>query len=200
MAGFLSALAGARRAAPRILVPLLLAGGLATAVSVASARDESGMYEMLLGRAPAPARIAPLRFYQYAPVERIRPRKPRPKIVRTTPPRPRAETVAAAAERAKGWLAVILTDETLRRGDVVVFPKGPRVFAGIEGNPPWSEGDFEDLSKTRLVGKKSRAVLLAMTGRIAAEEEPSRLVTAAGQKSRPLIGVKRSLKEGGRKD
>jgi hypothetical protein len=86
---------------------------------------------------------------------------------------------------------VILQDATLKRGDVVVFPKGPKVFAGEGAAPPWSEADFEDVSRSRMMTRKSRKILLAMTGRIADEnerEDPK--FTKPGRRPRALVGVK----------
>jgi hypothetical protein len=179
------------------LVVCMVASGLAGAVTLASARDESGMYEMLLGRAPAhQPRAAPRslqgRFYILPTEERFRPRKARPRASPLVAKRP-APVVASpgSVPSASGWLAVILQDGTLRRGDVVVFPKGPKVFAGDGAAPPWSEADFEDVSRSRMMTRKSRKILLAMTGRIANEnegEDPK--FTQPGRRPRALVGVK----------
>jgi hypothetical protein len=173
----------------------MVAGGLAVA-TLASARDESGMYEMLLGRTPAhqPRAARPLqgRFYVIPTEDRFRPRKARPRATPRIAKRP-APAVASpgSVPSASGWLAVILHDETLRSGDVVVFPKGPKVFAGVAAAPPWSEADFEDVSGSRMMTKKSRKIVLAMTGRIADESERQDLKLAQpGRLQRAIVGIK----------
>jgi hypothetical protein len=180
-----------------VLFVCMVASGLAGAVTLVSARDESGMYEMLLGRAPAhqpraPPRALQGRFYVLPVEEQFRPRKARPRASPRVAKRPPPVVASpGSVPSASGWLAVILQDETLRRGDVVVFPKGPKVFAGEGAAPPWSEADFEDVSGSRMMSRKSRKILLAMTGRIANEnegEDPK--LTQPGRKPRALVGVK----------
>jgi hypothetical protein len=179
-----------------VLFVCMLASGLAGAVTLASARDESGMYEMLLGRTPAhQPRAAPRalqgRFYVLPMEERFRPRKARPRASPSLAKRPApAAASPGSIPSASGWLAVILQDETLKRGDVVVFPKGPKVFAGEGAAPPWSEADFEDVSGSRMMSRKSREILLAMTGRIANENEwDDPKITKPRRKPRALVGV-----------
>ena len=174
----------------------MVAGGVAVA-TLASARDESGMYEMLLGRPPAhqPRAARPLqgRCYVIPMDEQVRPRKARARAApRVFAKRPApAVPSPGSVPSASGWLAVILQDETLRHGDVVVFPKGPKVFAGEGAAPPWSEADFKDVAGSRMMTKKSRRILLALTGRIAEESEGEDLKRASpGGLPRALVGVK----------
>ena len=58
-------------------------------------------------------------------------------------------------------VAALLNDATLRRGDVVVLPDGPRVFKG-KASTPHRLSDFEDVRRTKLVGAKTRRQLTAM--------------------------------------
>jgi len=146
-------------------LPLMIGGGLVAAAflpgSTALGRDESGMFDVLLGRRPAPAfRPAPAMFEDFAPVERKR----RPRPTRTflrAPPDPAA---LGASVPSPGWMAAIMADETLRPRDIVMFPDGPKVFVGIGFAPPWSASDFEDVATSRAVGKRSREAIAAVVG------------------------------------
>lgn len=89
----------------------------------------------------APERIKP------APVERSEP----------APPRPKARTLNGGDP-----VAALMNDPTLRNGDIVVFPEGPRVFRG--GSAPHRQADFEDLSRSRAISAGVRSRILAMTG------------------------------------
>jgi hypothetical protein len=54
-----------------------------------------------------------------------------------------------------------MKDPTLRRGDIVVLPGGPKVFKGGR-SAPYRLSDFEDVSRTKLVGANTRRQLTAM--------------------------------------
>jgi len=60
-------------------------------------------------------------------------------------------------------VAELMADPTLRRGDVVVFPDGPRVYKGQRDS---SRGlrDFEPVQVSRLVDESTRNTVLAATG------------------------------------
>jgi hypothetical protein len=58
-------------------------------------------------------------------------------------------------------VAALLKDPTLRRGDIVVLPDGPKVFKGGR-TTPHRLSDFEDVRRTKLVGEKTRRQLTAM--------------------------------------
>jgi len=58
-------------------------------------------------------------------------------------------------------VAALLNDATLRRGDVVVLPDGPKVFKGGRAMPH-RLSDFEDVRRTKLVGAKARRQLMTM--------------------------------------
>jgi hypothetical protein len=53
---------------------------------------------------------------------------------------------APPMDRMVNPLPLILTDDTLRSGDIVVFPDGPRVFTGLPG-PRHSAVDFEKVRR-----------------------------------------------------
>ena len=58
-------------------------------------------------------------------------------------------------------IAALMKDPTLRRGDIVVLPDGPKVFKGGR-TTPYRLSDFEDIRRTKLVGEKTRRQLTAM--------------------------------------
>jgi hypothetical protein len=106
---------------------------------------------------PPPIRRAPA--FQTNPSrfeEQVIPEKP-VMPAKAKPPRaaPDAEIVAS-----------VLKDPTLRRGDIVVFPDGPRVFRG-DGTGSHRARDFEDLRASRLVDNRTRTAVLASTSTVA---------------------------------
>jgi hypothetical protein len=54
-----------------------------------------------------------------------------------------------------------MQDPTLRAGDVVMFPEGPRVFTGSSGRH--SRADFQDVERSKAVPKDLRKAVLALT-------------------------------------
>ena len=67
----------------------------------------------------------------------------------------------------------LLTDTTLRKGDVVMTANGFRVYQG-DGYGPTGPRDFVTLSQARSVPKEERAALLAMERASAGSPAPSR--------------------------
>jgi hypothetical protein len=136
---------------------------LAFSLPLAVARDESGLYAFIQQQQPRQMRqqfYAP--FYGYAPVRS----HPRRSARRTTTERPivgRASPNAFAAVEAGGWMAAILADSTLRKGDIVIFADGPKVFTGGSGEPPWADTDFVELATTKLIAQRTRESVLALT-------------------------------------
>ncbi len=55
----------------------------------------------------------------------------------------------------------LLEDKTLRPGDIVVMPGGPKVFTG-GSDKRHRLSDFEDVKHSRMVDRKTRGQLLAM--------------------------------------
>jgi hypothetical protein len=68
-----------------------------------------------------------------------------------------------------GWEEAILNDRSLRRGDIVMFSTGPKVFTGATRKAPWSLADFEDLATTKAMANRARDALLASIGKPADE-------------------------------
>jgi len=84
-------------------------------------------------------------------------------------------------ERGLGGHAIgmILKDPTLRPGDVVVFPDGPKVFTGGSGRH--TRADFEDIHRSTAVPKEVRKAVLALTNPPASlAREARRRVPAKG--------------------
>ncbi|HKH96620.1 MAG TPA: hypothetical protein VKA39_08870 [Beijerinckiaceae bacterium] len=182
--------AGRRRAA-RCLAAALAGACLVLPLetSVVQAGDDAGVHEFLMresgrGRsaAPEPARYQPapivpapvthaaatVQQYFDAPVQRA------PARAKVAPP-VRAEftnlqrTVDLAkpsqsdTQRGLGSKAValLMQDPTLRPGDVVMFPDGPKVFAGSSGRH--NRADFQDIDRSKAVPKDLRKAVLALT-------------------------------------
>ncbi|MFE1598686.1 hypothetical protein [Methylobacterium sp. ID0610] len=59
--------------------------------------------------------------------------------------------------------AALMRDPTLRPGDIVILPEGPRVFMGEAGTTKHRASEFEDVRHSRLVNAQTRRQLLAMT-------------------------------------
>jgi hypothetical protein len=83
--------------------------------------------------------------------------------------------------------AALLRDETLRPGDIVVMPGGPKVFLGREDRGRGNKAarhrmsDFEDVRSSRSLDSKTRKQLLAMMvphGAMPAEEARKALAKA----------------------
>ncbi|MGF3022922.1 hypothetical protein ACQVP2_08840 [Methylobacterium aquaticum] len=62
----------------------------------------------------------------------------------------------------------LLRDPTLRPGDIVIMPEGPRVFHGEAGTDKHTMRDFQDVNRPGVVAAKTRKELLAMTAPIGA--------------------------------
>lgn len=59
--------------------------------------------------------------------------------------------------------SALMNDPTLRKGDIVVFPDGPRVFNGEGRVSSRQPSDFDDLSTSRLVDEQTRLQVMAAT-------------------------------------
>jgi len=112
-----------------------------------------GIFEALFGIRSQ--RFEPSYGYYVPPPVRRRVIVKRPRLtiklaslppVREMPKVPKDPVVLSDAEIVAGLLA----DPTLRRGDIVVFPKGPKVFTGAPGSSH-SPHDFEDVRSSSAV-------------------------------------------------
>jgi hypothetical protein len=141
------------------MAPLLMVSGTVQA---------QGLFEALFG---PPARRAPEVRYVPAPFpspfqqdypEFTRPRaRPRPETVAVPPPVMPKTAKPARVTPDQEIVANLLADATLQRGDIVVFPDGPRVYRGKHGSRTLR--DFEDLRTSSLVPQNTRQTVLAST-------------------------------------
>jgi len=137
---------GTRRAVAFILFLCLLVG--ATPVR---AQDLFGFLRLIF-QPPAPVPTYQPYDYRYAPgVERpvIR-RRPKPVVSNELPKIP---PVPKAPGEVSNPVPDLLSDSTLRRGDMVMFPDGLRVFIGTEGGQH-KLADFQPLARN---GKSASA-------------------------------------------
>ena len=65
---------------------------------------------------------------------------------------------------AAGALKAVLSDPTLRPGDIVMFPDGPKVFAGTTGNSH-KLSNFHEIGASRLVTKSTRSMVAALSNK-----------------------------------
>jgi len=86
------------------------------------------------------------------------------------------ETIAGDRRSAtpSGWMASIFADETLHRGDVVIFPDGPMVFMrGAGDGPPWHIEDFSAVTASSGLSASAREGLLTLVGRVVPQSGPA---------------------------
>jgi hypothetical protein len=138
-----------------------------------SAKAQS-VYEALFGRLPVQQRSSGFYFPAPAPgpfsTIEIEPRRRTPgrrperltDINATPTPVMPQHAKPARAASSKEIISNVLADSTLQKGDIVVFPDGPRVYRGGGGSAHRSS-DFEDLRASRLVSESTRKTVLAST-------------------------------------
>jgi hypothetical protein len=172
------------------IVRLVTAGAIIASLgSGAVARDESGAREFTLGQKASTANF--FRSSLNDVTGSVEPMKPR-KVKRSRPAVAMAPAVvkpAAIAPVLTGWEQAILNDESLRRGDIVMFASGPKVFNGAARKGPWTVADFEDLATTKAVANRSREALLASIGKPADETVKPLSPTETAATSAPLVVV-----------
>jgi hypothetical protein len=93
--------------------------------------------------------------------------------------KPVREPILDAADAVKA----VLSDPTLRPGDIVMFPDGPKVFAGTTGSSH-KLSSFQDIGASRLVSKSTRSIVTALA--------PKAPATRVGQELRLLQVTKAS--------
>lgn len=82
----------------------------------------------------------------------------------------------------------LLRDPTLRPGDIVIMPEGPRVFHGVPDSDKHKMSDFQDVNRPGVVAAKTRKELLAMTAPIGAlPADAARRMMAQYQKASPPV-------------
>ena len=107
---------------------------------------------------PVPARIRLASLPDPAPVPRRKSSGP-PAVKERV--REEGRTKLGPRKPTGDPVAALMEDPTLRRGDIVVLPDGPKVFKGGR-TTPHRLSDFEDVRRTKLVGEKTRRQLTAM--------------------------------------
>lgn len=145
-------------------IALAVATALLGSASAAQARS-GGLLDFLFGGGQS----APERVVVTAPADFSR-------DMIITPERPvvkRKKAVAAPVVKAVPLPEVtaftdpadqILHDPSLRRGDVVMFPTGAKVFVGkASRQAPWTLADFEEIGATKALSNKARAEAVAVT-------------------------------------
>ena len=133
--------------AQRYRVPAIaLLASLTLGVVPAAAQDFFGLLRLF---APPVVSAPAFQPYEYRAVPDIEQRivRRRPKVVGVDQPPP---TKRPLKPRAPGEVTnpvpELLADSTLRRGDIVMFPDGPRVFTG-EAQRQHALADFEPVSR-----------------------------------------------------
>jgi hypothetical protein len=163
----------------------LLSG--AVLLSLCAPAQAQNFFEALFGGLGfRTARPAPTPFFAPQPQvffpQRRSIRRERPAVAAAPVEKPKTAKPARAASMAE-LLRDILDDDTLRRGDVVVFADGPRVFVG-GGSAPHDLSDFQDIRESRLVGKTTRTQLLASAG------TPEERLDRSRSRKRPLAAAR----------
>jgi hypothetical protein len=176
--------AGQRRPA-RFLAAALAAACLVLPLesAVVQAGDDAGVHDFLMGEsrqgrpetphAAMPAANAPVA--QAAVVQRYfdMPVQSGPAATNARPVRAEFVNLQRTVDLAKPTqsdtrralatkaVSLVLQDPTLRPGDIVILPDGPKVFTGSSGRH--SRADFEDVTRSHALSKDLRKAVLALT-------------------------------------
>ncbi|KMO39151.1 hypothetical protein VQ03_16145 [Methylobacterium tarhaniae] len=103
-------------------------------------------------------------------------------------PKPIAITVSPL--KSLDARTALLRDPTLRPGDIVIMPEGPRVFHGVPDSDKHKMSDFQDVNRPGVVAAKTRKELLAMTAPIGAlPADAARRMMAQYQKASTKAAV-----------
>jgi hypothetical protein len=120
--------------------------------------EDSGFWEVI--RSQAAVRVAAPSPGFSVVLPSALPAAPRPQIVRLPSPTT-TKLVPPDPDKRENPLAGLLRDPTLRYGDIVMFPNGPRVFRGEPGSRH-SPNDFAPVSTARDLAPSTRKIVLAM--------------------------------------
>lgn len=158
--------------------------------AVVQAGDDAGVHEFLMresgrgrSQAPQPVRYEPAAPVVTAPVAQAAAtvqqyfdmpvERPHARVKAAPPVRTEfthlertvdlAKPAQSDTQRGLGTKAVelLFQDPTLRPGDIVMFPDGPKVFTGSSGRH--RRADFEDVNRSTAVSKDLRKAVLALT-------------------------------------
>lgn len=155
----------------RFTLPLLAVLGLAAGAAVPAIGEDAGIYAFIHSQRPeravAPARpmpeIALPRFDVQAPRARLaRPRAvSRPRQEREEAGKPVMPIAARPIGEVSNPVPALLADKTLRPGDIVVFPDGPRIFKGQPGGRH-ALADFVKIASAKGLPQPARKIVSAM--------------------------------------
>jgi len=76
------------------------------------------------------------------------------------------------------YLAALMKDATLRRGDIVMLANGPHVFRGAQ-RAVHTVKDFEELRSSKMVSNETRRLFLPRTKPVRLADEPRRMMGKA---------------------
>ncbi|TGD95270.1 hypothetical protein [Methylobacterium nonmethylotrophicum] len=112
--------------------------------------------------------------------------KPEVKPQKATEVKPLA--IAVSPLKSLDARTALLRDPTLRPGDIVIMPEGPRVFQGTPDSDKHKMADFHDVNRPGVVPAKTRKELLAMTAPIGAlPADAARRMMAQYQKASATV-------------
>ncbi len=143
---------------------VLTAAGILGGTAVHVQAAELGFFEMLFGARPAPQAVQP-----QARPSRSAYRAPRLGSGRTRlrtryaalPVKIRVSDRQAPIDMKQGAVAALLSDETLRPGDIVVLHTGARVFTG-DPDKRHTMSEFEPVQRSTYVSSATRKLLAGM--------------------------------------
>jgi len=182
----------------RHLAVVLVSGSALISTAAAVHAQDGNFLDQLFGVRRAPEVVAPVQpAVQAGPTERFNAYRAKRHARSLQRPRTRYVALPADPEAITGKqpvdskaiaanpTAALLKDETLRPGDIVVLPSGPKVYTGDAGKKR-RVSDFEDVRHSASVDTKTRALLLSMmvpVGALPADE--ARRTMAKLRKLRP---------------
>jgi hypothetical protein len=136
----------------RIVVMAAAVVGVGTFALRPATAEDSGFWDVVRATRPTVRVFAPPPGFSVVRVAPQVVRLPPSTAVKATPPDP---------SKRENPLAALLRDPTLRYGDIVMFPGGPRVFRGERGGDH-SVHDFVSLAASKEVTPATRKILAGM--------------------------------------
>src|SRR5215212_6723700 len=140
----------------------VIAASLGVAAWPARAED-SGFWDVIRsmsggGRSFAPAPWFPQPSFRRGAAERAA--RPAPQVARL-PEKAVADRHPPDPSKRPNPLVTLLSDPTLRNGDIVMFPDGPRVFRGDPGTRH-ATADFVQVSRAKDMAASTRKLVAAL--------------------------------------
>jgi hypothetical protein len=124
--------------------------------------EDSGFWDVIHSMSRRSSSFAPARaWFPGSSFRRAAPKtRAEPQVVRL-PEQPAVPLKPADPAKRANPLVTLLADPTLRKGDIVVFPEGPRVFVGRPGTQH-AMTDFVAVSRDKDMAKSTRNALAAL--------------------------------------